>query len=306
MAYTTLDNTLLCLASFQLTGISLALFILSIALIGVLIALLSRIVLKLKKQNRLIKIQRDQIHYKSAQLEGQNATLLALDKEKNTLISVVSHDLKSPFNRIYALTNLLKMTDDNLTDEQQEYLSKMHQVVKDGLSLIKNLLDIRALENKGIAKEIEKVDMIFMVKSLMKAQKPLADIKNIKLKYESNLKQLEVMTDKQYVSRIFDNVLSNAIKFSPLNKTVVVTVGNENGKTMIAVKDEGPGISEEDKKLMFGKYQVLSAKPTDGESSTGLGLSITKSLVGLLEGEIHCNSNLGEGAEFVVMLPTQD
>lgn len=251
-------------------------------------------------------MQRDQIHAKSAKLEEQNETLVALDREKNTLISVVSHDLKSPFNRIYALTNLLKMTDDNLTDEQQEYMSKMHQVVKDGLSLIKNLLDIRALENKGIAKEIEELDVIFVVKSLMKAQKPLADIKKIKLKFESDFKQLKVMTDKQYVSRIFDNVLSNAIKFSPLDKTVVVTVGNENGKTMIAVKDEGPGISEEDKKLMFGKYQVLSAKPTDGESSTGLGLSITKSLVGLLDGEIHCNSNLGEGAEFVVMLPTQD
>ena len=95
-------------------------------------------------------------------------------------------------------------------------------------------------------------------------------------------------------------MISNAIKFSPANKNVFVKLKCESGKGIVEIKDEGPGISAEDKKKLFGKYQKLSARPTGNETSTGLGLAIVKKFVEAMQGEIWCESDEGKGASFFV------
>ena len=238
-----------------------------------------------------------------SKIQALEKELEELRKEKKTLVSIVSHDLKSPFNRVFALTSLMQMTDDNLNAEQKEYMGKMHQVVKDGLALIKNLLDVRSLENNGIAQEMNEIDIVHLVKKQMKAIKPLADIKKIKLKFHSDDEHVTVTSDKQYLSRIIDNLLSNALKFSELETSIEVSVLTNPTCFKIGVRDYGPGISQKDQELMYQKYQKLTALPTDGESATGLGLFITKALVELLNGEIKCNSEVGKGTEFIVEIP---
>ena len=108
------------------------------------------------------------------------------------------------------------------------------------------------------------------------------------------------IVDRGYADQVFENLLSNAIKFSPQNKKVYVSVVKKNGRIVAKVKDEGPGLSDDDKKKLFGKYQKLSAKPTGNETSTGLGLSIVKKFVEAMQGEIWCESTAGEGASFFV------
>ena len=103
--------------------------------------------------------------------------------------------------------------------------------------------------------------------------------------------------------QILDNLVSNAVKYSPPNTTVQVHTLPEKDFILVAVRDEGPGISEEDHKKMFGKFTRLSARPTGGESSTGLGLSIVKKLAEAMSGTIHCHSVLGAGATFTLRLP---
>ena len=118
-------------------------------------------------------------------------------------------------------------------------------------------------------------------------------------------KDLIVRTDSAAALQILDNLISNAVKYSPKNSTIHVHLVPEKGHALVLVRDEGPGISDEDQKKLFGKYCRLTAQPTGGESSTGLGLSIAKRLAQQLGGDILCRSALGAGTTFTFRLPLQ-
>ncbi len=278
----------------------------SFFIVAVLIIALFYSLITLRSQNKLIATQNEEILSKNKQLQLQNKKLKKINEEKTNLIGVVSHDLKSPFNRIFALLNLLKLTNKNISEENLEYLSKMHLVIKDGLALIRNLLDIRAIEDEGIKIVLEQVDMVKLLNDILKAHKPLAEIKHIKLKLTKDIDTLVITSDKLYLSRIIENLLSNALKFSEHDSVIevkIVMCGDDYFQ--IEVLDQGPGILEEEMKLLFQKYQILSARPTGGESSTGLGLSIVKTLVDKIGGEVSCSSKMGEGAKFTVKIPIE-
>jgi two-component system sensor histidine kinase/response regulator len=113
--------------------------------------------------------------------------------------------------------------------------------------------------------------------------------------------------DPSAVEQVLDNLLSNATKFSNRGGTVEISVRRDDGArppaVVLSVRDDGPGFSEEDREHLFERFVRLSARPTGGEPSTGLGLSIAKRLVELMGGEIALVSSPGQGAEFVVTLP---
>ena len=112
-----------------------------------------------------------------------------------------------------------------------------------------------------------------------------------------------MFSDAVASKQIFDNLISNAVKFAPINSSVNITLSQTNNSILFSVKDNGPGLTEKDKKSLFKRFSKLSAKPTGGEHSTGLGLSIVKKLVEKLRGKVWCESEFGAGAEFIVELP---
>jgi two-component system sensor histidine kinase/response regulator len=112
-----------------------------------------------------------------------------------------------------------------------------------------------------------------------------------------------VQADAEALVQVMDNLLSNAIKYSSPEKHIYVEVTAMGDLCAFAVRDEGPGFTEEDKKRLFGKFARLSAHPTGDESSTGLGLSIVKKIVEAMEGTVRCESTAGNGATFIVTLP---
>jgi signal transduction histidine kinase len=114
---------------------------------------------------------------------------------------------------------------------------------------------------------------------------------------------LWAQADRAATLQILDNLVSNAIKYSPPNTTVHVHALPERSFILVNVRDEGPGISEADQKKMFRKFTRLSARPTGGESSTGLGLAIVKKLAEAMSGSIQCHSSLGSGSTFALRLP---
>ena len=107
------------------------------------------------------------------------------------------------------------------------------------------------------------------------------------------------------MERIFDNLMTNAIKFSNKGSNIDLSINSSNGLIVISFKDYGPGMSEDDKKMAFKMFQKLSAQPTDGENSHGLGLAIVKTLVEKLEGSIKLESKLGQGTNFIISLPEE-
>jgi len=275
--------------------------IILILLLLVVIVLQVRAYLKLKQKNKLILVQSREIKRQIQEQEKRNKQVGDLVHEKQQLIGLVSHDLKGPFNRIFALIQLMEITSENLTNEQREYLGKIHQIVADGLGMIRNLLDNRRLEDQGIDLTPEPLNLATLLGSLIKNYRTLSEKKKIKIHFETP-QQANVLADKLYVYRIFENLISNALKFSPENNNIYITITEEGGKIVIAVKDEGPGISREDQKKLYQKFQRLSARPTGGESSTGLGLAIVKALVEKMGSELTCESEEGRGTTFTVKM----
>lgn len=257
--------------------------------------------IKLRKQNRIIRVQSDEIKSQLAGLEHQNKLLKELNKEKQQLIGVVSHDLKGPFNRMFALIQMLSMQPDQLTEDQKEYLGKMHQIVSDGLSMVRNLLDQRKLEDSAIDMRLEQLDIGLLLKPLLRHYATLASKKHIDVRALVD-DQLFAEVDRHYFTRIVDNLVSNAIKFSPANTTVSISLKWRDNQVVLSVTDEGPGFSDEDQSKMFAKYQKLTARPTSGESSTGLGLYIVRSLAEQMGALVTCRSTMHQGATFELVL----
>lgn len=276
-----------------------------IVLLLIVIILQVRAYLHLKQKNKLILVQSREIKRQIQEQENRNKQVGELVHEKQQLIGLVSHDLKGPFNRIFALIQLLEITSENLTDEQREYMGKMHQIVADGLGMIRNLLDNRRLEDQGIDLSPERLNLAAVLGSLIKNYRTLSEKKKIQIHFNTPAEAL-VLADKLYLYRIFENLISNALKFSPQNRNIYVIIETKDEKIEIRVKDEGPGISKEDQKRLYQKFQRLSARPTGGESSTGLGLSIVKALVEKMGSELRCESEEGKGTSFIVTIDRSD
>ncbi|MBK5277983.1 MAG: HAMP domain-containing histidine kinase [Bacteroidia bacterium] len=259
---------------------------------------------KSMRQNKLILQQSNEIQKQNEELEHRNKLLQELNIEKQQIIGIVSHDLKGPFNRIFALIQLMSMSSENIGEDQKEYLGKIHQIVVDGLSMVRNLLDNRKLEDRGIDMHPEKLNFSAVLSSLIRQYQSLAVKKNIVIRYKPQ-PAIPIYADKLYLTRIFENLLSNAIKFSPPNKSVFVVVTTTVDEIEISIQDEGPGINAADQQKLFHKFERLTARPTAGESSTGLGLSIVKVLIDKMEGRIRYEGSGGKGANFVVNLKKQ-
>jgi signal transduction histidine kinase len=168
--------------------------------------------------------------------------------------------------------------------------------------MVRNLLDSRKLDEKGIELKEGILDFANVATSLVKHYRSIAEKKKIEI--DLNISgETTIRGDKNYLSRIIENLLSNAIKFSGADTKIHCSLIRKDDCLEFSVKDEGPGISDEDKPKLFQRFQSLSAKPTSGESSTGLGLFIIKTIAEKMGADILCVSEAGKGAEFILRLP---
>lgn len=161
------------------------------------------------------------------------------------------------------------------------------------LRLIKDLLDASAIEQGRFTSNLERCDLRVLAAESVANNQSHAARKGITLTTE-NGPPAWGRADRNATLQILDNLISNALKFSPAQSSVLVRAVTENGFVFVAVKDHGPGVSPADHARLFGKFVRLSARPTGGESSTGLGLSIVKKLAEAMAGTVYCQSVLGE------------
>jgi signal transduction histidine kinase len=269
-----------------------------------------------RQQKVILEQQTHEIQKGNEQLQQKNIQLESLLQQNNDFLGMVVHDLKNPLAGIEATAKILE--DSRLSlEEHQEFLQLIRYSSAQMLDLIKNLLEYNALEQKAILVHPAVCDVVVVVNTVLNSYRIAANKKGIALLFDAP-PSLFVCLDTALTLQILDNLISNAIKFSPQGAPISVRVSLRGQQTMeshsyieqaacrcvFEVSDKGPGLTEDDKKKMFGKFVKLSARPTGGEHSTGLGLSIVKTLVLLLDGSIHCESELGEGTTFIVELPT--
>jgi len=257
--------------------------------------------LVLAAQNKFIDLQRKQIEKRNVDLSIQNQKLGDLNHEKDMLMNIVAHDLKSPLARILGLANLLSV-DGQLQPSQQEYLRLLKDVTQSNFDLIVDLLDVNALQTGDEDLKATVFHAGQLIEERITFYQYLAATKKIDLQLNHDLDK-PVKSNPGYLSRIIDNLVSNAIKFSQNGATINVNATILNGSLTLTVKDNGPGFSEEDKLLLYQRFKKLSARPTAGESSNGLGLAIVKTLTDRLHGEISLTSESGEGSEFTLRIP---
>lgn len=148
--------------------------------------------------------------------------------------------------------------------------------------------------------------MVPIAERLTQIYRSQAADKKIGVEMETRFSPLNIKADESHIRSIFENLLSNAVKFSESGSNVRVRLEKEDDKAKISVIDNGPGITEEDQKSLFGRYVRLSNKPTGNESSVGLGLYIVKNLTESMNGSIRCESVPGKGSRFIVTFPIVD
>lgn len=248
-----------------------------------------------------------QIKAQSERLEVQNKQLVALNHEKNEFLGIAAHDLKNPLNNITDLARIIETEIESMPQsEVQEFARLIRQSANKMFELVRNLLDVNAIEEGGIKPHLTSFDVREIVNRVVESYTQRAAAKAIPLQFTFPDDAVLIFADERLTEQVVENLVSNAVKYSPHGKNVYVAVEEphaDDAEITIFVRDEGPGISEEDQKKLFGKFARLTAQPTGGEHSTGLGLSIVKQLAEVMKGTVWCESRLGEGATFFLRLP---
>jgi signal transduction histidine kinase/tetratricopeptide (TPR) repeat protein len=252
----------------------------------------------------------------SSLLERTKENVTTLLEQKNDLIRMASHDLKNPLNNILGFAEyLLKEIPMISTDDIKEYATYIRDSAQRMTTIITTILDVNKSGTSTINVTLQKTDVATIVQTLIREYSQYAHSKNITVTQNIHSQRSICETDTDLLKQIIDNIFSNAIKYSSLGSNVTVTlrsqdniVTNNEEKSVepvviVEIEDKGPGFTEDDRINMFGTYAKLSAKPTAGEHSTGLGLSIVKKLSELINVSVWCESTIGEGSTFFIEIP---
>jgi signal transduction histidine kinase len=258
-----------------------------------------RSALLLQQQKEKIDIQREAIEAQKSALEKRNKRLLDLNEEKNNLIHILAHDLRSPINQMTGLTEILLMEKERLSPTQVEIVNNIQSASTRLSTMITKILDVDGLEKTEDRNTFEPIILSSFVQEVVDRFKPDALKKGIDLKFISN-GSTSIQADPIHLTQVVENILTNALKFSNSGKSVAINIQESAQSIELHICDEGPGFTEEDKKYMFKKFQRLSARPTGSESSTGLGLSIVKKYADLMNAKVELQSESGKGSTFVV------
>jgi K+-sensing histidine kinase KdpD len=210
-----------------------------------------------------------------------------LQKENQSLLKIISHDIRAPFTQLFAMMQLLDLENDDINPNQRHYFDRMYHSLASGMEMVKNLHDIRSLDQDQISVVKEEISLIPLIEKVVQSFQKLAGLKSIDIRFEKGSLNPEIKTDSYLLEKILSNVLSNAIKYPEDGTEVRIKLEQRGQEVAIIFEDGGPGISGSELPMIFEKYTKLGTQPTMGESTTGLGMYLAKSFVELIDGKIE-------------------
>ncbi len=223
------------------------------------------------------------------------------NEAKSELLRIASHDLKNPLSSIAGMSELMlnakRRQPGAEAAEEAETLDTIRGAARHMLEVVRGILTNEGLDTGAIAVKPAPCDLVPIVAAVVRFNAASAARKRQQLQVDLPA-ELRATADAQLLREAFDNYVSNAVKYSPLGARVIVRLAVEAGGWEFSVQDTGPGLSAEDQAKLFQKFRRLTPRPTGQESSTGLGLSIVKSIVEWHGGEVGCDSALGRGSRF--------
>ncbi len=238
-------------------------------------------------------------------VEVATKNLTEANKAKSQLLSFVAHDLKTPLITINSIAQEIKSL--NVDSRFRGYLDLVEQNSKRIVTLISEILNISAIESGKFHFTFEPLNMADLAGMVVDGYQMHARRKNQTLTYSvKDRDACGILADASKLQEAFENIVNNAIKYSPRGAAITVTTECISDRVRFSVTDQGPGISDSEKEQMFQKFTVLSAKPTGGEIATGLGLAIVKEIVEAHKGKIFVESEPPKGSTFIIELPKHD
>jgi signal transduction histidine kinase len=221
---------------------------------------------------------------------------------KTRLMSMAAHDLRNPLGVVMGYSDLLRQNND-IEAEARSMLEILHRKAGEMNDLINNLLDTSLLEQRGLRLEKEKVELPHAVQEVIDDCRLRLQAKNQRLNFTGR-DSVSVWAPPLRLKQILSNLVSNAMKYSPPQSDIHVEMKLLERRVQIHVKDAGPGLTLDERKEVFERFSPVKKIPTGGEASTGLGLSIARSLTEQLEGRLWAESEgPGRGSDFILELP---
>lgn len=248
----------------------------------------------------MILFVKDAAYFEQKQLTEE---LKELNKKKNQFLGMAAHDLRNPLHIIKGFTSLfLNIEKDSLKPEHLSMLELIDKNCKQMLTIVNDLVDISAIAegkidlNKQLTNIKELLDTNNYFANIMASKKNII----IEVNIQNDIPQINI--DKDRITQVIENLLTNAVKFSHPQTTINLKAFQDNNYLNFSIKDQGKGIPKEDLELIFKPFET-PVKPTGKEKSTGLGLVIVKNIIDLHQGKIVVYSEPGKGTEFIIKLP---
>lgn len=241
------------------------------------------------------------VNKQKTQLEEALSRLEKATGEKDRILKAVSHDMRSPINSSLALTNMLQSDADNLTDEQKEYLSLIKKSNENALGLTKDLLEIATLNTELLEKS--PTDITSLVKEQVRLLGFKASEKGQVLNFTAPENHISANVNAEKIARILNNLVTNAVKFSPQNSEINILLYSDELTFTLEVQDSGIGIPDSMKEKVFDLFSDAKRFGTSGEQPFGLGLSISRQIADAHNGKIWFESEQGSGTTFYVRIP---
>lgn len=224
---------------------------------------------------------------------------------KSQFVSMVSHELKAPIAAVYGFLKLISDENIKLTKEQVKDYINRSMIRLDGLlKMVNDLLDISRMELKTVKKEIRKVCITEIIKSVLELFQIDIQRKSIQVEFDYQPNEFCINADFDEITRLYTNLISNAIKYNRLQGSVVIKIYHAGNFVVTEIKDSGIGLKEEEKKRLFSEFFRAKNEFTKNISGTGLGLSIVKRIVDSYSGKIEIESEYGTGTTFRIYLPS--
>ncbi|TVR46894.1 MAG: hypothetical protein EA425_16620, partial [Puniceicoccaceae bacterium] len=249
----------------------------------------------------------EELAQSNQELISLNQRLEEMNRDKNDFIGIATHDLKNPLNGIMGLATIIAEDAETLSREQIADLARdIESSSRLMAEIITNLLDINRIEQGQLVIERKRCDLGELAESVLHDHLLRAQEKGIMVKLEQPRGEVPVLGQRDLLVQILDNLVSNAVKYSPPGRPVTVRLERTGSECRAVVVDRGLGIAKEEQERLFQKFARLSNRPTGGETSTGLGLAIVKRMVEALGGRVGVESAPGEGSSFWVSFPHAD
>ena len=259
---------------------------------------LAKSYIKIQKQKEAIELQNKNMQEAKEKLEEQNFDLLHLNEEKNHLISVVVHGLKNPLTSSMTMIDMVMNDPDKVCEEHREYAGIIQDSLHRMNKMINQVLDINVIESKVYQLDLQKINLREVVEKISNIYAHTIAQKD--LEFSLSLEDLHAELNEVFILQIIDNLISNAIKYTPSGKSVNIDLSQQNGKVRLEVKDTGIGIPQNLIPGIFEQYEHKKHHLQQLDPDTGLGLAIVKKYVTAMNGKVWCESEPEQGSSFYV------